>query len=296
MNMVELRQFVESNPSLVSRKESTLYPGLFVLKYARRVFYDNLWNEHLEECRGLVVDSNWNIVVHPFTKIYNHGENGATMHDEDYVSAVRKVNGFMAAVTVHNGEAIVSTTGSLDSDFVRYAKEMLGNILEEIVEFRSRQSSEFTFIFEICHPSDPHIIPEEVGAYLIGMRDLAGIVLSGPMLDENKLDVWARCIGAKRPDWTTGPFEEFTKTVKTVSHEGYVIRRLDDDYTLKIKSPYYLTLKAMARKKDILSLDKTRVDEEYYPLLDHLKTIERGFSEMEEQERLEYIRSWMNKP
>ena len=305
MNKEELKKFVTNNPSLVTRKESTTYPGLFVLKYSRKVFFDNLWNDHLEECRGLVVDKDWNIIIHPFTKIYNRGENGTEMHRDDKVQIVRKVNGFMAAVTIHNGEPIVSTTGSLDSDYVQYAKEMLGPIIDLIRTYEVGQqkssilnsmglNQRFTWIFEICHPADPHIVPEHHGAYLIGMRDLTGIVKSGPMLPEYNLDTWAKVISAKRPEWTECRYNEAVNAVKLVDHEGFVVRRVKDDYTLKIKSPYYLTLKAMARKKDIMSLDKTRVDEEYYPLLDHLKTIERGFNEMEEQDRLDYIRGWLS--
>jgi hypothetical protein len=37
------------------------------------VFYDNLWNDYLEECRGTIVDENFNVVSRPFTKIYNYG-------------------------------------------------------------------------------------------------------------------------------------------------------------------------------------------------------------------------------
>jgi hypothetical protein len=41
---------------LLTRKESTRYPGLFVKKYTRKVFYDNLWseNDELLEARGHV--------------------------------------------------------------------------------------------------------------------------------------------------------------------------------------------------------------------------------------------------
>lgn len=58
---------------------------------------------------------------------------------------------------------------------------------------------------------------------------------------------------------------------------------------LKIKSPHYLTLKAVARIKDISTLDKRRVDEEYFDLIDHLKQIAVQFNSMTEQERLEYV-------
>lgn len=50
----ELRKFVEENPKLVSMR--TAGEGLYVLKYKKNVFYDNLWNDYLEECRGTIVD------------------------------------------------------------------------------------------------------------------------------------------------------------------------------------------------------------------------------------------------
>ena len=42
----KLKQFVLDNPKLVSMKPAG--DGLFVLKYTRRVFFDNLWNDFLE--------------------------------------------------------------------------------------------------------------------------------------------------------------------------------------------------------------------------------------------------------
>ena len=79
--------------------------------------------------------------------------------------------------------------------------------------------------------------------------------------------------------------------VKRCRHEGFVC--YVNKQAVKIKSPYYLSLKAMARKSDILSLQKSRVDEEYYPLLAHLKEID-GFGVKPEQERLNYIRDYLN--
>lgn len=50
----QLRKFVNENPKLVTMKSSG--DGLFVLKYTRRVFFDSLWNDFLEECRGTIID------------------------------------------------------------------------------------------------------------------------------------------------------------------------------------------------------------------------------------------------
>jgi hypothetical protein len=49
----------------------------------------------------------------------------------------------------------------------------------------------------------------------------------------------------------------------------------------------------MARSKDILSLKKNRVDEEFYPLLDHLKQ-HPDFATFTEQQKLAHIRSYYN--
>ena len=60
MDKEQFCQYVQNNPKLVSVRETST-PGLFVIKYNRRVFFDNLWNDFLEECRGLVIDSDWNV-------------------------------------------------------------------------------------------------------------------------------------------------------------------------------------------------------------------------------------------
>ena len=120
----ELKQYVESS-NLVNMKEAG--EGIYVLKYKKKVFYDNLWNEYIAECRGSIVDKDFNLVAYPFTKIYNYGieKEAPVLSPDTQVTAFRKVNGFMVAVTVHNGELLVSTTGSTDSPYVTMAKEMM---------------------------------------------------------------------------------------------------------------------------------------------------------------------------
>jgi hypothetical protein len=301
MNKEELKDFVLNNSTLVTRKESVNYPGLYVIKYSRKVFYDALWNDILEECRGLVVDEDWNVVIHPFTKIYNHGERDTTFDLDEDVTVVRKVNGFMAAVTIVNGEPVVSTTGSLDSDFVQYAKDKLGDL--ERFKGNRYPYNPFTWIFEIVHEEDPHIVPEKAGAYLIGMRDLAGVVLAGPMLRENILDSWARDLGVLRPEWVKCKFEEAVAMAKAAKHEGFVVRRDSDDATLKIKSPYYLTTKFFARVNAKRLLEKFGndqamkqivVEEEFFPLVEYVCTHKEKFVIMEEQERINFIRDFLN--
>jgi hypothetical protein len=109
----ELKKYVEES-GLVNMKSAG--DGIYVLKYKKKVFYNDLWNDYIAECRGTIVDSDFNIVSYPFTKIYNYGIEKAApvLSDDTEVVAFRKVNGFMVAVTFHRGDVLVSTTGSTD--------------------------------------------------------------------------------------------------------------------------------------------------------------------------------------
>ena len=285
----------DSMKPLITRKESARYPGLFVKKYTKRVFYDNLWNqnEELLESRGHVETADGKIVIKPFTKIFNHHENGTNIDRDEQCVAIRKVNGFMACATyvAEVDDVVISTTGSLDSDFVKMAEEHLASVKSWI---KLNGSMLTTYMFEIVDPRDPHIIQEEPGAYLIGCRFVANDrPYFSDDLNESLLDSLAEKMGVKRPMWSVSRFSEIVKAAKQAKHEGFVVYGQTSRTALKIKTPYYLALKAAARKKDIMSLNKQNVDEEFYELIDHLRSIESEFNAMDEQSRLDYMRQFL---
>lgn len=287
----EFKDWVLANPELV--RTSVAPNGYMVLKYQRCVHYDNLWNEQLAECRGVVIDptdGNWTIASLPFEKIYNFRKetNAPAIDDNEVVTAVRKVNGFMAAATVHKGELLLSTTGSVTSDYVAFIKRSISS-----VEQWTRVLSEIpgrTALFECVHPLDPHIVPEVAGMYLLGLRDKefgSPVEVNSPLTYE----IGAR-LGCFIPETRRVTVGQLMSERAAAKHEGWVLYT-DDGVSTKIKTPYYLACKAIARKGDILSLNKQRVDEEFYPLLEHLQSIKDTFNAWTEQTRLTYIRNWL---
>ena len=249
---------------------------LCVIKYQGKVFYDNLWGKDklLNEARGIVFDTTTGeVVIWPFTKVFNHHENGTKLDPDTMVIAPRKVNGFMASVSSHNGEMIIATTGTLDSEYVGYAREYLEHTtIKSVVQNLTTNVN--TLLFEICHPSDPHIVDEQYGAYLIGGRNHE----SGLMFTEQHLDAIAKDTAMKRPEWLRMKFGDLVKLSRTVTHEGFMVRLLDGTTIMKIKSPHYLTKKFLmrmgAKKVELLYNDpqfKTTIDEEYYDLVDYIK-------------------------
>lgn len=251
--------------------------GLSVFKYTREVFYKALWNEDplLLEARGMVLDDDGNKVIWPFTKVFNHHENGTELDLDTKVIAPRKVNGFMASVRFWKGELIVSTTGTLDSDFVALARKHIEKLNMDLLE---TYASVQTMLFEICDASDPHIVEEEEGAYLIGARCMQGEG-EGQMAPELVLDVFARFIGAKRPEVFRGTFREVLELLQDCKHEGYMVRLTEREETvMKLKSPHYLAKKFLMRmgqkKVDFMFTNKEEflktIDEEFYSIVHHI--------------------------
>ena len=283
----ELKEYVESS-GLVNKKLAG--DGIYVLKYKNKVFYDNLWNEYLEHCRGTIVDNNFELVSYPFPKIYNYGieKSAPVLEDSTTVDAFRKVNGFMAAVTWHDGELLVSTTGTTDSDFVAMARELI-----DYDRYRSvcENHQRYTFMFECVHERDPHIIPETPGMYLLGFRQKSW----KSEVDTRNLEILAKNFGCYTPEHYRITMKELKEMTRNCRHEGFVFYA-DDDISAKIKSPYYLTSKWVARnprtdkiidtKRDI----KHNIDEEYHDLIDKIRENIVQYSEMNEQERLAWVR------
>lgn len=288
---------------LIERKlvQIKRYPnGLGVVKYAKRVFYDGLWGEddRLLDARGTVLDEEGNVIVWPFTKVFNHKERGTDLPLDTPVVYVEKVNGFLGCVTPTEKYGVIcSTTGSLDSDFVP--------LISKHVDFSDFSGMEgirgMTHMFEIVDETDPHIIPTEPGAYLIGARDL----VDGRMLCEWELDRVAAHFEWKRPKWSVGTFGFVLEQAALCKHEGYMIRLWDENErtVMKLKSPHYLSKKALMRlgSKQITSmfenpeLFRQRLDEEFYSVFEYILLSGKEFwSILDEQDRSKFLEDYFN--
>lgn len=264
---------------LVKRKDYD--NGLCIFKYQPKVHWDNLWSYSpaLIRARGIVFTNDGEQVNDPLPKLFYLGENGTKVNRDTIVHAQRKVNGFYASVAWRGQDRIVATTGTLDSEYVAMANEVLDRGKLE----QHRQSG--TNHYEIVHEKDQHIIPELPGAYNLGSP-----VYGDGHTTETLWEV---------------RFSDVVQYAKKVKHEGFVVYDPDTREPLwKIKSPYYLGLKLMARftgwkfdaDTDRITL-KRRADEEYGPLIDHIFDVYGvdKFVKLHEQEKLEMMRDFIDR-
>jgi len=291
----ELKEYVQTS-NLVNMKEAG--DGIYVLKYKKKVFYDNLWNEYIAECRGSIVDKDFNLVAYPFTKIYNYGieKEAPVLADDTEVLAYRKVNGFMVSATWYNGDVLVSTTGSTDSDYVTMAKEMMLTHMSWAdwqLAFAKADMEGLTVMFECVHPNDPHIIPEEAGMYVLGYRENSWRSKVGH--SPTVLEIMSKEFNCFVPACWRVTMSELKQMAKECKHEGFVFYT-DNGVSAKIKSPYYLTSKWVARNPrtdklvDLNKDIKQNLDEEYYPLVDAIRANIVQYTAMDEQARLAWVR------
>ena len=112
------------------------------------------------------------------------------------------------------------------------------------------------------------------------MSDIAGVL---------------RCHPPAYPYATMGKLKTMAKECR---HEGYVFYGMPG-ISAKIKSPYYLTAKWVARnprtEKLLTKEFKEQLDEEYYPLLDHIRANIEEYTLLDEQARLAWVRNYLEK-
>lgn len=291
-----IRRALEENKKDVSVKTDG---DFLVLKYKKSVFYRGEWNEFLRVTRGLVLDSDYNIVSLPFHKVHNYGveADAPVFHPDESVFASRKVNGFMAAATWYKDRVLWSTTGSVSSDFCRMAESIVeGWSSSEKQDFQSalRTQSDCTFLFECVHQSDPHIVPEIPGLHFLGRRlKKLGSAVVLPVNSEEFQLLWGSAPVLQVETWNV-KFSELQRMSRECHHEGFCFTSADGLRSSKIKSPHYLSKKMLMRSNfdKLSSKHRDRLDEEFFPLWELLHQEGNPFKDLDEVGRRQYIEQY----
>ncbi|MEM6255495.1 MAG: AAA family ATPase [Cyanobacteria bacterium P01_D01_bin.156] len=308
----KLPSFVKQMEPLVSQKlvKQTTEGQLTLFKYTSKAFFTpSAWDEYpeLKLARGVVVGLHGNPVNQPFPRTFNYLERDTTLPPETDVIAVEKLNGFLVSTFLHpydSTQVVVTCSGSFHGDYVDYGKSLLyknglyGGVLAWL-----KDNPDTTLLWEAIHPEDPHIIqygPEDYGLHLIG----AGVLGNG-FKGEEELDAIASNLRTPRPQWFTCTFADAISKSHYIEHEGFMIRlATDGTFALKLKSPYYLRTKFLARmtpKKAKLMYAKPErlkkeLDEAFWPLIDAVTSqiTQDTWLTWTDVERRDFVQTWMN--
>lgn len=210
---------------------------LQILNYTDQAQYGQVWNKVTNNCRGLIIDTDGNVVARGFPKFFNYGQPGAVEVDlRDYVEVTDKMDGSLGIMYPTPDGYAIATRGSFHSDQAIHAT-LLFNLLYGDFEVEPG----WTPLFEIVYPDNRIVL--DYGS----MNDLVllGVVNNktgeshGPY--NSVTQHWA---GPRTKPLGLMTFAEALDLPSRKNAEGVVIRNLEPgkEGLLKIKQEDYIRL------------------------------------------------------
>lgn len=124
---------------------------LYIYNYTAKVQYERSWNEITLICRGLILDTAYNVIARPFPKFFNLGELDELQIPELDFEVYEKMDGSLGILYWHKGQPYMATRGSFTSLQAQKANEMLhGKYKDCLVNL----DQDKTYLFEIIYPEN----------------------------------------------------------------------------------------------------------------------------------------------
>ena len=150
---------------LITKQVNPRLP-LIIWNYTPKVQIDKLWDDITLQCRGLVTDTDGNIVARPFKKFFNYGELDANEIPNEPCRFFEKVDGSLGIFFWYRDQWVFASRGSFTSDYAIKAKEIFANsvwdnpisptTIEQLWRIDlprfTTLSKEHTYLFEIIFP------------------------------------------------------------------------------------------------------------------------------------------------
>ena len=234
----EARVILSEKPYCCEVKTDEDYPEYFLIKYNQ--INSDFNNPIVRECRGVILDRNYNIVCRPFDKFGNYGE--GYVPDIDWPSArvQEKIDGSLVKgwwSEIYQ-RWMISTNGMIDAYKAEIQNDLspfatYGEMFRDHFRFVDI-SAGYTYLFEMASPYTRIVVQyPEVTIYHIGTR----CNITGEYM-EVRVDDFPH-----PKEFHMNNLEDVVKMAQELpfNEEGYVV--VDKDYNrIKIKSPAYVSV------------------------------------------------------
>ncbi|MDD5454041.1 MAG: T4 RnlA family RNA ligase [Candidatus Ratteibacteria bacterium] len=233
----------ELNARIASgRIKATRHPDLdlTIYNYTKRTQYDSLWDEYTKMCRGLILDSDGEIVARPFKKFFNLNEVPETKIENlpnrkrlGYPTFSEKYDGVLGILYPEKKLSAISTRGAFKSEYAVWATDWIRKKGFSMDDFWEG----YTYCFEIVYPGSKIVIDYGERSELILLA-----VLNNNGKDELDYIREAQQLGFSYAE--EFPFTEiddainWLKDFKGDEREGLVMK-YDTGLRVKIKSDDY---------------------------------------------------------
>lgn len=265
LSMLNDKQLLKFYALIVGTVNMLQKDNYLLLKYSKTIFNTG-WNKLTEVCRGKVINLNYlKITAYPFDKFFNLNETSDVTEEKvakyikkaKIVTVTEKMDGSLISVTrINTTNYMITTNGDFNNIQIELAKKLLE---KKYSYFYNSMESEYTYIFELIHPEDKHIVDykKEEKLCLLGVRDLKTQKLLTystvkELANKYKLDV------VKQIEFTN--LSDFIKIVngEYENKEGFVFRLIGEDFDVMFKLKYieYFNLHRLASGVSIQKIYK----------------------------------------
>lgn len=228
--MIDLLRIYETDGLLYSQTHPTL--PLIIWNYSQKVQYEGLWDDVTIMARGLVTDTDGNVISKGFSKFWNIEECKHTPTDEFEV--FEKLDGQYIGCFWYDGQLVVNSRGSFTSPYAIEARRILD---EKYPAFEIYMGKSFTFCFELVGFEQVVVSYPE-----------SDLILTGMFNNENQTDLnlkgremYIRGTGIKTVTKYSGLDYTQIKQLNWKNAEGFVVRFSNGD-RCKIKFEDYVRL------------------------------------------------------
>lgn len=205
---------------------------LTIWNYTPKVQYERLWDEITKQCRGLVTNSNGDVVARPFQKFFNYEELSIEEIPNEHFNVYEKMDGSLGILFHYNDNWVFSSRGSFTSDQAIKGFQLLSKY-----DYKSLDKNN-TYLFEIIYPKN---------RIVVNYGDVEKLVLLGVIETKtgNELNIYNEnydLLGFELVLEYNGIVNfDHLKTEISNSQEGFVIR-FKNGMRMKIKGDEYVRL------------------------------------------------------
>lgn len=226
----ELKKNIEDGYIRVQKNDAN---DLFIYNYTNQTQYEQMWNEMTLMCRGLILDSEYNIVARSFDKFFNYEElvnNGTSIPALDY-EIFEKMDGSMIICFYWKGYWHTATRGSFNSDQAKIAESFL---YEKAIHNVFKMDPNKSHIFELITPENKIIV------HYGDQEELVLLAIIDPETGKDCVD--NGYLTFKRPKvYTNLDYKTIRDEIDGTNAEGFVIK-FSNGFRMKIKYAEYCRL------------------------------------------------------
>lgn len=257
-NIPLIEQMISEGYILVQKHPSE---DIYIYNYSKSCSLEGKWNEATVQCRGVIVDKDYNVLARPFEKFFNYEE----IEDKSVIpggaaDAYEKIDGSLGIMYWIGEVPYIATRGSFTSDQALHATEVLHTKYAKEIDVIKHLRFDFTFLFEIVYPENRIVV--DYG----DMDDIVLLAIVNNAHPENEIPIefYSKYFNTAK---FYGRFENYLDLRETIAgdnREGFVLR-FDNGFRMKMKYEDYFRLhrlRTYLTKKHIFEFIEThRLDE-----------------------------------